>query len=110
MALNAGNAVVGGGGSGLAQEMATALLAKLGSLGIPPGSVAAEQQVDDLCNAISTSIIDHFKANAEVLTSVSTVVATAIPVQVVPATGTGATTAPGAGSGTGTGSAGSAVF
>jgi hypothetical protein len=110
MAMNAGNATVGGGGSGLAQEMADLLLATLGSLGTPPGSTVAEQQVDDVCNAIATAVVAHIVANAEVLTSVSTTVPAPIAVQVVPATGTGATTAPGVGSGTGTGSAGSAVF
>lgn len=112
MAMDAGNAVVGGGGSGLAQEMADLMLSALGGLGTPPGSTVAEQQVDDVCNAIAKAVVSHITANAEVLTSVATTVASGIPVATAgsPSAQTGATTATGAGAGTGTGSSGSAVF
>lgn len=74
-----------------------------------PGAAAATQQVLDLCESVA-KVITYIQNNAEVLTDVTTAVATGIPVQVVPVSGTGATTAPGAGTGAGTGAAGTAVF
>lgn len=112
MAMNAGTAIIGGGGNGLSQEIADNILSVIGSLGVPPGSIVAEQQIDDIAQAIADAVIDHITDNAEVLTSVATTVASPIPVTtaVVGTVGTGGTTAPGVGTGTGTGAAGSSVF
>lgn len=57
----------------------------------------------DAWKAICGAIVTHIQTNAQVATSVSTIVALGIAVQVVPATGTGSTVAPGAGSGSGSG-------
>ena len=75
------------------------------ALGLDATTLTPAQKtiVQEKWKTIAGVIISHIQSNAVVSTSVTTVVATAIPVQVVPATGTGATTAPGAGSGSGIG-------
>lgn len=97
MAMDAGSAIVGGGGSGLAQAMADAILSTLGDLGIPPASVTAEQQVDDLANALAAAIVDHITDNADVSTTVASGIAVATTGTAAAQTGT--TTATGAGTG-----------
>ena len=70
MAMDAGNVSAGGGGTGLAKEMYDDYIGKLGSLGTPPGSIAAQQQVADLCNSVAQTFIAHITANAEITTVV----------------------------------------
>ncbi len=100
MAMNAGSAIVGGGGTGLAQEMADLVLAAIGGLGTPPGSVVAEQQVDDLCNAIASAVVAHITANAVVSTSTTSTVAVT---SVSGVTVGGGVSGPGAGTASGSG-------
>lgn len=88
-------------------RITTAVLGTLAAAGfdldavpfLDTGKSAAEIMVD----AIADAVINEFKTNGVVSTTVNTTVAAGIVVQTVPATGTGATTAPGAGSGSGSG-------
>jgi len=103
MALNGGVVAAGGAGTGLAKEMYDDYIDKLGSLGTPPGSVVAEQQIADLCNSFAQTIVAHFIANAVVATTTASTVAVASVSGVT--TGPGVS-GPGAGTATGTGTGG----
>lgn len=64
-----------------------------------------EENLQKMCYAISSAVVDHFKNNADVVnvaTNVTTTVAIGIPATCPPPSGVGATTGPGSGSGSGT--------
>ncbi len=97
--------------TGLAGRIFDSLEAKTDLLGVTDLALAAaKQQIADLAETVSDSVIDEMVDNAEVKTAVVTEVAFPIPVTVALPAGVGGTTATGAGTGEGVGKAGSAIF
>lgn len=88
-------------------RITAAAMATLKAAGFKPDDVpfkdTGKSAAEIIVDAVAEAVVNEFKTNGVVSTSVSTTVAAPIPVQVVVATGTGATTATGSGTGSGTG-------
>ena len=98
MSMDAGSVNAAGAGSGLAKEMFDDYSPKLDITGA--GSVAAFQQIADLCNSFAQTVVAHITANAVVSTdTTSTVDVTSVSGVT---TGVGVS-GPGTGTATGTG-------